>query len=112
MSNGPKTGWGGTRPGAGRPKDTYSAQQIRKMLKLAKKFAKKHGKSIDEVILGFIYDDDMATTHRFNSIKLWKEITMPKISEGGAADKALGPGIYLPTEKPDLSVVVPIKKTG
>ena len=112
MSTGPKTGWGGTRPGAGRKKDTYSAQQIRKMLKLAKKYAKKYKKTVDDVILEFIYNEELPTTHRVASIKLWKEITMPKISEGGATEQALGPGIYLPNEKPDPSVVVPIKKTG
>ena len=112
MSTGPKTGWGGARPGAGRPKDTYTAQQIRKMLKLAKQFAKKHGKQIDEVILEFIYDPELPTVHRVNCIKLWKEITMPKISESGETAKALGPGIYLPNERPDPSKVVPIKKTG
>ena len=83
-----------------------------KMLKLAKKYAKKYKKTVDDVILEFIYNEELPPTHRVNSIKLWKEITMPKISEGGATEQALGPGIYLPTEKPDPSVVVPIKKTG
>lgn len=112
MSTGPKHGWGGSRIGSGRKKDTFSAQQIRKMLKKARKYAKQHGKDVDDVILEFIYDTDMAPSHRVACMKLFKELTTPKIHEGGMADQALGPGIYLPSERPDQSVVVPIKKSG
>lgn len=112
MSTGPKSGWGGARPGSGPKRQTLSVRQVQGMLRTAKKYAKKHGKSIDEVLLDFVYAEDTSDKDRIACIKIFKEYTIAKIQEGGETDKALGPGIYLPTEKPDPSKVVPIKKAG
>ena len=112
MSTGPKRGWGGARPNSGPKKQTLSAAQVQQMLDKAKKKATETGKDVDDILLGFIYDGELGAKDRLAAIKLWKEFSMARISEGGAADEALGPGIYLPGEKPDPSVVVPIKKTG
>lgn len=91
------------------------------MLDAAKKFAKKHGKTIDEILLEFIYGETevamtaegdildnarvkVATKDRIACIKLWKEFTHPKLSEGGAADQE-GPSVFLPERHPRLDVV-------
>lgn len=119
MSTGPKSGWGGSRPGAGgarpgagRPREPLSVAVCRERLELAKKISEEYGFSIDEVVIRFIYDKSLCARDRLAAAKLHYEHTTPKISEGGEADKTLGPGIYLPGEKPDPSKVVPIKQTG
>lgn len=96
---------GGARPGSGPKPRTLSANQVRKMLKKAQKWAKERGKDIDDVLLGFIYSDAEKTADRIACIKLWKDITVPKISEGGEADRGLGPAFFLPEQHPRLSVV-------
>lgn len=108
MSTGPKSGWGGKREGAGRKPETLSGQQIKQMLDRAKEYAKKHGKDIDEVLLDFIYEGEKSS-ERLQAIKLFKDKTMATIQEGGPADENLGPGVYLPNERPDPAKVVPIK---
>lgn len=112
MSTGPKSNWGGARPNSGPKKQTLSAHQVQLMLDKAKEYAEKFGKTIDEILLDFIYEDDMPKKDRAACIKLWKEYTIAKISEGGEADKNLGPGIYLPGEKPDPTKVVELKQAG
>jgi hypothetical protein len=108
MATGPKAGWGGRREGAGRPKETLSTLQVREMLDKAKEYAAKYKKTIDEILLDFIYEPG-EKREKLQAIKLWKERTSATISEGGDADQNLGPGIYLPGEKPDPAKVVPIK---
>ena len=46
--------------------------------------------------------------NRLAAIKLVKDLSAPKISEGGETDKALGPSIYLPEQKPALAAVTDI----
>lgn len=100
---------GGKRDGAGRPPETLSAKQVRAMLAAAKRYAKKFGKSIDEILLDIIYDEDRKRD-QLPAIKLWKEYTIAKLQEGGETDKVLsGPAVYLPKQKPVDGKVVPIK---
>ena len=105
MSTGPKSGWGGAREGSGRPKETLSAQQVRIMLSTAKKYADKYGKDIDEVLLDFVYGEEVPTKDRIACLKIWKEYTVAKLQEGGDTDKALGPAVFLPEHHPRLKVV-------
>ena len=121
-------GRGGKRPGAGRPKgyspgrETLSVRQVKEMLEKANAFAKKHEKTIDEILLEFIYGETdialmaegtieerlgqkVAIKDRIACIKLWKEYTSPKITEGGEGDKELGPAVFLPDRHPRLKVV-------
>ena len=107
-------GRGGARPGAGRKAGqvgTISAQQVERMLRAARKYRKKYGKSIDEVLLGFIYGEaeegeaKPKFSDRVTSIKVFKEYTIAKMQEGGETDKALGPAVFLPEQRPQLSVV-------
>ena len=99
-------GRGGTRFGAGRPKEALSTAQVRAMMNVARMFAKEYKKTIDMVLAEFIYDEDLPKRDRLASIKLWKDCTRIPISEGGEGDKELGPTIYLPEQKPDPAKVV------
>jgi hypothetical protein len=88
-----------------------SAFSVAKMLRKARKASRKHGRDVDDVLLAFVYDEKAKPTERLAAIKLWKEYTSPKISEGGEADKTLGPEVFLPQHRPTLSVVE-TKKTA
>lgn len=96
---------GGKRPGAGRKPETLSANQVARMLRRARKWAKSKGKTIDDVLFAFIYSDQERTADRIACIKLFKELTTAKITEGGETDKALGPAFFLPEKHPRLTLV-------
>ncbi len=100
---------GGRRAGAGAKPQTLSGRQIQAMLNKAKKWAKEQGKDIDDILLFLIYNSKTTDRDRLASIKLWKDYTMARISEGGEADRQLGPSIYLPEQKPILAAVTDIK---
>ncbi len=99
---------GGARPGAGRkPLGTtpLSQIQVKRMLRKGRKWAREHGKDVDDWLLTVIYGAETKDSDRIAAIKLWKDHTMVKIAEGGVADKALGPAVYLPEHRPVLSAV-------
>lgn len=99
---------GGYRPGSGRkPIGTtpLSQIQVKRMLRKGRKWAREHGKDVDDWLLTVIYGADTKDSDRIAAIKLWKDHTTVKISEGGAADKALGPAIFLPEQHPALTAV-------
>ena len=99
---------GGYRAGAGRKPQrgsTLTATAVAKMLRKARKAAKVYGKDVDDVLLGFVYDEETRTADRLAAIKLWKEYTSAKMTEGGAADKELGPALFLPEQRPRLEAV-------
>jgi hypothetical protein len=106
MSTGPKPETrGGYREGAGRKRETLSVRQVSDMLAKAKEFAKKNKKTIDEILLAFIYDEELPAKDRLASIKLWKEYTIAKLQESGETDIALGPAVFLPAQHPRLVAV-------
>ena len=71
------------------------------MLDTAKLYAEKHGKTVDEVLLDFIYAGDSKDSDRLAAIKLFKTYTIAKLQEGGETDQALGPAFFLPEQRPD-----------
>jgi len=75
------------------------------MLRKARRRAKSTGKDVDDILLDFIYADEVRIADRVACIKLWKEFTMAKLAEGGDADRSLGPQIFLPAHRPPLQVV-------
>ena len=109
MSTGPKGEWGGARPGAGRKKLTLSAAAVAGMLETAEVWAKEKKKTVDDILFGFIYDDDIPVMARVACVKIVKDYTMARPSEGGETDQALGPALYLPEERPDPANVIPIE---
>jgi hypothetical protein len=109
MSTGPKVERrGGYRPNAGRKPTkptSLSAYQVARMLRKARKFAKLYKKDLDDLLLEFAHDPNGRVADRLGAIKLFKDLTMPRISEGGEADKALGPAVFLPEQRPVLTSV-------
>ena len=103
---------GGARPGAGRKPETLTADQVGKMLRKAKKWARKHEKTIDDIILAAIYGLDfhgktveVPANVQFQYVKLWKDLTVPKITEGGQTDKSLGPSVFLPEHRATITAI-------
>lgn len=106
MSTGPKPETrGGYREGAGRKRETLSVRQVSDMLAKAKAWAEKEGETIDDILLNFIYDEELTAKDRLASIKLWKEYTIAKLQEGGEIDEVAGPAVFLPAQHPRLVAV-------
>jgi len=104
-------GRGGKREGAGRPKgyspgrEPLSVRQLAEFERAAKDMAKKHGKSLQEIVLGFAYDDDASLKDRLAASKLYWDKSVIHATEGGDADKAVGPAVFLPEKHPRLELV-------
>ena len=101
---------GGARPGSGRKPTTLSEWQVKNLLKTLAKKAKETGKDIDQLLVDKVYDEKLTDRNFLAAVKLIKDLTSPKLTEGGEVDKALGPSIYLPEQKPTLAAVTDIKK--
>jgi hypothetical protein len=99
---------GGYRPNAGRKPSkitSLSAYQTRRLLKKVKNRARLAGKDHNDVLLDIIHSPQERTIDRLTAIRHLNELLIPKISEGGEADKVLGPAVYLPEQRPVLSIV-------
>jgi hypothetical protein len=99
---------GGYRPNAGRKPGkgtTLGAQQVARLRRKVKRYAREHGKDPDDVLLDIVYSKNEKTADVLAAIKLLKEYTAPKIVEGGEADRAFGPAVYLPGQRPQLEAV-------
>ena len=96
---------GGARPNSGPKPFSLSASQVKELLRTVKKFTTAHGKSIDDVLVGMVYDEKISDNNRLAAIKLVKVLSAPKISEGGDADRQLCPAVFLPERHPRLEVV-------
>lgn len=101
---------GGARPNSGPKPFSLSTNQVKGLLRTVKKAAKKHGQSIDDILVEMVYTEKTTDNNRLAAIKLIKDLSAPRISEGGEADRTLGPSIYLPDQKPTLAAVTDIKK--
>jgi len=73
-----------------------SISQLKEMRKAAEKAAKEHGKTLFEICLEWIYDEGLSTSQRMHAWKLYADKMIIAVSEGGEADVASGPAIYLP----------------
>ena len=113
MSNGPKTGWGGTRPNSGRKTETLSGRQVQVMLDKATEYEKKSGHSLDDILLMIIYGDKfqgdkVPLKDRVACIKLFKEYTMARLTEGGDIDNQIEMPVWLPEKKQDPAKLINI----
>ena len=104
--------YGGAREGAGRPKETLSIRQVIAMRSKMEERAKITGKDENDLLIDWIQacDEegipiDIGLKDRIVCVKLWKEYTSPKITEGGEADKIVGPVVFLPEKHPRLEVI-------
>lgn len=93
---------GGARPNSGPKRQTLSVRQVQEMLDRAEARAEKEGgKTLDDILLDIAYSDSEKTPERLAAIKIYKANSMVKPNEGGEADQQLGPGIFLPDQRPD-----------
>ena len=104
--------YGGKREGAGRPTETLSVRQVKEMRSKMEVRAKITGKDENDILIDWIQACDetgvpieIGTRDRIACVKLWKEYTSPKITEGGEADKIVGPAVFLPEQHPRLEVI-------
>lgn len=128
MAGKPKrAGWGGKREGSGRkPAYMLTDNQVKAMLRTAKKRAKDEDKTIDDVLLDIIYNRqayelekrggkvdivlEVPPKDRLAAIKIFKEFTIGKRIESKSEThnyQHKGPAIGLPPmdEDPALKVV-------
>jgi hypothetical protein len=111
MSDKPRS-WGGKRPGSGRKpkqKPDYDDKFKKKVLKIAKKLEKVHGKPIEEAVLEMVYD---SKTQDAVKASIWKSFiemfTVQRSSQDVKVTGNDGPAIMLPPingEDPALKVV-------
>ena len=99
---------GGYRPNAGRKpavKTSLSTYQVAKMLRKAKKAAKRYGKDLDDILLDICYDANIRKTEVLAAIKVFKDCTMVRPTEEGEANQVLGPAVFLPEQRPVLKAI-------
>ncbi len=114
---------GGKRKGSGRKpgyspgREPLSVRQVKDMRAKMKARAKITGKDENDILIDWIQACDVdgqvvdiGIRERIACMKLWKEYTSPKITEGGEADKAVGPAVFLPEKHPRLEVISGGKK--
>ncbi len=70
MSSGPKSGWGGRRPGAGRPPAVIPNKALKPLLRALRVAKKTTGKDVFELLVGFAYGDSISTKDRILAIKI------------------------------------------
>jgi hypothetical protein len=91
MSTGPKSGWGGKRPGAGRPNSVISKKALKPLSRALRTAKKTSGKDIFEILVGFAYDETLKIRDRLLAIRTILD----------ALDIAFKAGEKIETEAPD-----------
>jgi hypothetical protein len=67
--------------------------------------AQEEGRSLYDILLDFIYDDELSVRDRSACIKLYTDKMHIAVKEGGEADKQSGLQIYLPEHVEEGKVV-------
>ena len=105
-TDGKKENRGGARPNTGPKRLPLSVRQIQEMRAAAEERAREEKKSIFDVLLDFIYGgDDVNPRDKLAATKLYLDKMLISVSEGGEADRAAGPQVFLPEQRPQLEVV-------
>lgn len=98
-------GHGGKREGAGRKPEALSVRQAKAFEDTATRLAEEHGKTMQDVIGEMVYDSDNSTKDRMTAAKLYWDKSVIGATEGGDADKNVGPAVFLPEMHPRLELV-------
>jgi hypothetical protein len=96
---------GGSRPGSGRPKrvKNFSDAVKKDFLKAAKEKAKETGRTLGQVVVGLIYDENIQDSVRIAALKAWAEVVVVKESKQTLEEHRFnGPVIGLPPISPRL----------
>ena len=98
---------GGKREGAGRKpgRETLSVRQSREFEEAAKALAKEYGYTIPEGVGRMFYNPDASLRDKLSAANLFWKYSVIGATEGGEADKIVGPSIFLPEEHPRLEVI-------
>ena len=97
--------WGGKREGSGRKSEALSVRQAKEFQKTAEALAKEFGLTMAEVIGRQVYDTAASIKDKQTAANLFWKYSVIVASEGGEADKAVGPAVFLPEKHPRLEVV-------
>ena len=107
---------GGKRAGAGRKpgyspgREALSVRQAKEFEATARKLAKEFGMTMQEVIGRQVYDAEASRKDIQTAVNLFWKYSVIGASEGGEADQALGPSVFLPEQHPRLELVKGGKK--
>ncbi len=96
---------GGKREGSGRKPETLSVRQLKEFERAAEAMAKEHGVTLQDIVLGFAYDETAPMKDRLAASKLYWDKSVISATEGGEADKTIGPAVFLPEKHPRLEVI-------
>ena len=98
---------GGKREGAGRKpgRESLSVRQVKEFERAAEAMAKEHGKTLQEVVLGIVYDEETPRRDVLAAAKLYWDKSVIVAKEGGQADQVTGPAVFLPAKHPRLELV-------
>jgi hypothetical protein len=96
---------GGARPNSGPKPQTLSARQLELMVKEVKRRARREKKTVMGVMLDLVYGQSTSDTLKIQAAKLILDKTTIQVGEGGEADKALGPAVFLPEQRPTLKSI-------
>jgi hypothetical protein len=104
---------GGKRANTGpKPKEKLTKHQVDAMLSKAEEYAKEYGKTIDEIILDFVYGliDKITVRDRLAAIDMFKKYSMAKRTEKeiDVNKRIIGPAIALPPLRTDPAKIIPI----
>jgi len=97
--------YGGKREGAGRPKEPLSVRQAKEFEATAIKLAKKYGQTLSERVGEIAWNPESSNRDVCMASNLFWKYSVIVGSEGGEADKIVGPAIFLPEEHPRLEVI-------
>ncbi len=96
---------GGARAGSGPKPQTVSASQLKEAREAVAKVAEKHGKGFYEVCAEWVYDKDIKIDRQQAAWKMLADKIHIQASEGGEADKIVGPAVFLPEKHPRLELI-------
>ena len=96
---------GGARANSGPKSTTVSASQLKEMRDAAAAAAEKHGTTLFDVCLAWIYDPALKIDRRQAAWKMYTDKMLIQVSEGSEADKTVGPSVFLPEQHPRLKLV-------
>lgn len=91
---------------------TLSVRHVARLLRLGRRYEKKHGRDVHDILLSIIYGMDLegnaveaTTAERLEAIRLFYDFTMARITEGGEVDRRLGSDPSLRDDRPNLASI-------
>ena len=102
--------YGGKREGAGRKPEALSVRQAKEFEATQIKLAEEYGQSLSERVGHIAWNPESSNRDVCMAANLFWKYSIIVGSEGGDADKNVGPAVFLPKRHPRLELVDPGKK--